>query len=140
MNDIKRPAEIYSVGNITWAALLGGPLASGYLLGQNFSIFGQKDRARVSFWLGALLTIGLLGISFAATRNAMRSTQLLLALATFLLARGLQRDKINSFLGSGFTTAKGIKVTLIGLASLGLTLAAVVIFATLIEKLQGVPS
>jgi hypothetical protein len=52
------------------AAILGGPLAGGYLASRNHALFGTQRKARTTLALSALLVCGLLYVSSLALPHA----------------------------------------------------------------------
>ncbi len=50
----------YTPWQITVAAILGGPLAGGYLASRDHALFGSQGRARATLAVSALLLCGLL--------------------------------------------------------------------------------
>lgn len=59
MDDFEKLAapQIYDHKSILIGTLMGGPLAAGYLMSQNYKIFGKPDSAQTAFFLGIIITI-----------------------------------------------------------------------------------
>ncbi|NQZ42837.1 MAG: hypothetical protein HRT65_00875 [Flavobacteriaceae bacterium] len=53
--------KLYSTKAIGGATFLGGPLAAGYMIGENFKALEQPQAAKKSLWIGVLSTVILFG-------------------------------------------------------------------------------
>ena len=58
--------KIYKDRQIWAGTMLGGPIAAGYLIAENFKAFGEADKARKTWIIAIIATIFIFGISFFA--------------------------------------------------------------------------
>jgi hypothetical protein len=56
--------KLYSSKAISGATFLGGPLAGGYLIGENFKVLNKPDEGRKSLIIGIITTLVLFGGMF----------------------------------------------------------------------------
>lgn len=65
MNDILPPLrenKLYEESSIQIATFLGGPIAGGYLIAENFKSLGQINKVRTTWIFASLLTFIVLGL------------------------------------------------------------------------------
>ncbi|MEQ9442831.1 MAG: hypothetical protein RIG62_27570 [Cyclobacteriaceae bacterium] len=62
--------KVYSAIGVRLGTFIGGPLAGGYLLSQNFKAIGRADLARRTQVLGMLITVAFLSALAAAPEGA----------------------------------------------------------------------
>ena len=55
----------YTPGQVTLAALLAGPLAGGYLVSRNYSLFGSPKKAKTALLWSLAATIAAIGLGCA---------------------------------------------------------------------------
>lgn len=61
IDNITKDIKLYSSNAISGATFLGGPLAAGYLISENFKALDKPDEGRKSLIIGILATIVLFG-------------------------------------------------------------------------------
>src|SRR5689334_23838566 len=97
--------KVYNTTAFTIATVLGGPLAAAYMAASNFHAFGEPQKARYSWVVGALLLI-------AATTTALFPIfdhfpaffyTLLLLFVVILLVRRFQGRKLQQHVSDGGT-------------------------------------
>jgi hypothetical protein len=60
----------YTPGQICAAAILGGPLAGGYLVSRDHSLFGSPQKATAALLWSFLVLIGLIGLGYALPEHS----------------------------------------------------------------------
>ena len=68
-----RKQRYYSPGQVLLAALVGGPLAGGYLISRDHSLFGSPKRAKATLVWSAVALICMLGLGYALPEHASRA-------------------------------------------------------------------
>ena len=61
--------KLYSAGAIGGATFLGGPLAAGYMIGENFKALDKPSEGKTSLIIGIIVTILLFGGVFLVPEN-----------------------------------------------------------------------
>lgn len=117
------PAEkVYKDKEVWVAAYLGGPLTAGYLIAENYKAFGEKEKARRAWVIGAaILAAVVVGVYFVPYVERIPSLffALLYAGAGYSLLRILQGEKIRAHVRAGgavHSWYRTLAVSVIGLA------------------------
>jgi hypothetical protein len=114
--------KLYSPGQVSGAAFLGGPLAGCWLMATNYSEFGnQGARRQTLIWgvLGTLVAIGLSLVLPARFPNAVLPA--VYAIALRQVANRLQGPKFEEHLAAGGEKHSSWRVV-------GITLVCLVVF------------
>ena len=92
--------KLYDQGSITWASVLGGPVAGCSLMALNYRRLGQTSSAWIALITGVAVTAAVIGA--AQIFPAISSTSgLVLALATRSAAISLQTKQIDAHREAG---------------------------------------
>jgi hypothetical protein len=63
----------YTPGQVLLAALLGGPLAGGYLFSRNYSLFGSPRKAKIALLCSLAVSVAAIGLGFALPAHTSRT-------------------------------------------------------------------
>lgn len=121
LNEPTFAPKIYGVSSIVLAAFLGGPLAAGYLMAQNFKSFDKPEQAKNTWIISVLATMVIIAISFAVSNNQDFPGYLIPVIylsATNTIARSQQGADIKTHIANGFETYSIWRGVLVGLISL----------------------
>ena len=147
-NEIINPVEavagpkykLFSPGAVTWAALLGSPLAGAIVMGINYARWGEKGKAWGAVALGVLGTAALIGVG---TVWPAKELSLPLAIGAVVamrqLAVTLQGKKLEEHLAAGGRQASTWIGAGIGVLVLLLFFGAVAIGSDKLQQLTGGP-
>lgn len=121
--DIEIPVEkIYNDRKIAIGTFLGGPLAAGYFIAENFKVFNENEKAKKTWIYTIIVTIIIFGGLFLIPENIRIPNQIIpliyIAIAYFLIQH-FQGENIKSHINSGgqlFSWWRTIAVGIIGLA------------------------
>lgn len=61
--------KIYSERAISVGTFMGGPLVGGYLMAENFKVFGDSDKVKKTWIISILATIAVFGLIFLIPEN-----------------------------------------------------------------------
>ncbi len=121
--DTQKPTrKIYKDRAIWVGTFLGGPLAAGYLIAENFKAFNETDKAKKTWIFAIIATIIIFGGAFLIPDNVKIPNQLIPIIYTaiaYFLVQYFQRENITSHINSGgqlFGWWRTILVGIIGLA------------------------
>ncbi|MFT5891871.1 MAG: hypothetical protein ACI9Y7_001978 [Dokdonia sp.] len=87
-------------------AFLGGPLAAGYFLAENFKAINQPEKVKKTWIITILATIAIFSIAFIIPANSRFPNQLIPAVYTFiayLLFKNYQEKQVLEKIESGGT-------------------------------------
>ncbi len=98
--------SIYTLKTIQVATTLCGPLVAGYMLSNNFKLFGEPDKARNTWLWTIVLTVLLFGILFALPDKIINKTPtilfpLLYGAVAFYTGKKFQESNINAHIKAG---------------------------------------
>lgn len=120
--DIEKPKQrIYKERAIWVGTFLGGPLAAGYLIAENFKAFNETDKARKTWIYAIIATIVIFGGIFLIPDNTKIPNQIIPLIYTviaYYLVQHFQGQNISSHISSGgglFSWWRTIAVGIIGL-------------------------
>lgn len=129
--------KLYSAGAIGGATFLGGPLAAGYLISENFKALNKPDAARTTMILGVITSILLFGGLFTLPEKIidkipgqiipMIYTAIIWGIVEWKIGGILKAHKENNNLFFSAWRAAGvglISLVLIGIGIVGYTLLA----------------
>ncbi len=63
--------KIFTNKAISIATFFGGPLAAGFLISENYKVFGNDNAARNSIFIGIISTIILFAVIFIIPENVI---------------------------------------------------------------------
>lgn len=122
--------KIYSKNQIDIATFIGGPLIAGYLISQNFKVFGDKEASKKTMVISLISTaifIGLL-ILLRSITNKIPSISIAIIplVVASLIVRTYQSEKIEEYLKKGYSKASSLEV--FGKSILSLLIAVMLFF------------
>lgn len=124
--------KLYKDKGIWIATFLGGPLATGYILAENFKALGDTGKSKKTWIYTILISIFLFAVLISLPDSVRIPNWLIpiisIALAQFVLTR-FQGEQIKKHIESGGQFFSGWKAALIGLISLLITLVIVIVIA-----------
>lgn len=123
ISDKQPPAKkIYKDKQVWVGAFIGGPLTAGYLIAENFKVFGEKSKVLNTWMIAFGATLFLLFVSLFAPYIDRVPNGIITLLYTgiaFLLMRIFQGEKVNGHIQTGGQIQswwKAIGISLIGLS------------------------
>lgn len=139
MNEIQKDTtsdiKIYKDKAIYGASYIGGPLAAGYIISENFKAFGDKEKVKKT-WIITIVFIITLFSLILFTPGFERIPRFLIPLSYTLIAywliRQYQGKQIDEHINKGGKTYSGWRVALISIISLAITFVSVLPFILLI--------
>ena len=131
--------KIYSIHSMSFATFVGGPLATAYLLAENFKTFGPQDQVMPTWIIATILTVVLFG-GILMVPNAEKIPNQLIplinALIAYFVVTRTQGEKIKAHIaeaGAVFSHWRALGISL--LAALGtLLIILVMIVASTYES------
>ncbi len=129
--------KLYSSRFVRIGSFIGGPLAAGYFIAENYKSFGQTDNARKTWIVTILFTIVLFGLIFLVP--AMSNTPnyiipiLYSAVAAYLVDQK-QGNLIKNHMANSGTMFSFWRVLLISLIGLAATFAIIFLIILLTDK------
>lgn len=130
----QQSGKIYSKNQINIATFIGGPLIAGYLISQNFKIFGDKDASKKTLVISLISTaifIGLLILLPESITNKIPSisTAIIPIIVASLIVKKYQSKKIEEYLKKGYVRASSLGVFGKSILSLFITLILLFLLA-----------
>jgi len=123
-------ARLYEPGQALLAAVIGSPIAGGWLLAQNFRRLGEPSRGTRALAVAVLVTLLMFGFGAAgAQENGVRFFGMLLALSCYQYARTAQGRRVARHLAAGGRTESWWRALGVGVAVLVALVVAYVLFA-----------
>jgi uncharacterized membrane protein len=127
MDTIKK---VYNDRTILAGTFLGGPLAAGYFISENFKIFNESDKVKIT-WIVAILTTILLLTGLLLIHGVEKIPVQLIpfcyTIITYFLVKHFQRDKIKDYVSNEGPVYSIWRVSLIGIVSSVITILPVFI-------------
>lgn len=118
--------KIYKDRYMFGVVYLGGPLAAGYIMAENFKSFGDLRKYKITWIITIITTITLFTTIFLIP-DSIKIPNYIIPLIYSAIAVGLmknfQGDQINKHLASDGPTYNGWRAFLVGLISIIITLA-----------------
>jgi hypothetical protein len=131
--------KIYSHKEIIAATLLGGPVATAWLMSRNFLVFGEKRKAALTWLICIVFTLSLFAVLYFAAEKYYIPRHLIpvsyTIIAHFFIA-GFQSKKINDLIHKGTEIFSGWRVALVTVVSAVLTFACVYAITVFYESEQ----
>lgn len=129
--------KVYNSTAIGIGTLLGGPLAAGYFLSENFKTFNESGKARKTWIIAAAVMIAIFCYFFLVPELFINPVILLLIIAAvvWFLTDRFQGNKIRDHINTGGNIYSGLRTIGIGLAGLAVTTIVALSLALLIDTL-----
>lgn len=128
LNSLIPTEKIYNDKEISLGTFLGGPLAAGYFIAQNFNEFGDTKKSKLTWLITIVITIvifgGLLFIPFIE-RFPSQIIPLFYTSFAYLIFRIYQGERTDSHIKQGGQVHSWWRVIGVSLISLVVTLAVV---------------
>ncbi len=135
--DIQAPTEkIYKDRAIWVGTFLGGPLAAGYLIAENFKAFNQFDSAKKTWIYAITATILIFGGVFLIQDHLKIPNQIIPLIYTaiaYYLVQHFQGQQISSHINAGGQLHSWWRTISVGVIGLAVTLIPIFGFAFLAE-------
>ena len=128
-------AALYNSPSILIASFIGGPLAAGYLISENFRYLGEPEKAKQT-WIYAILGLSvLLAISgfLQSTRIPWYALPLGYTALAYLPFKWLQSARIKSHKSQGGSIHKSDRVFVISFVGAVATIIGLLIASILIQ-------
>lgn len=127
--------RIYNYISIGIATLLGGPVATAYLLSKNFEVFNRPDAKIVTWSVAVIIELGIIVsfITIPAVTDLSIAIPLIYIVTALLLTKIFQgRQMAEYYTGGGdaFSYGRGI-----GIGALILAITLILLFVALIMML-----
>lgn len=123
-------ARLYQPGQVLLAAVLGSPIAAGWLLAQNFRRLGEPSRARRAFVVSVLVTLLMIAFGAAgAQEGGVRFFGMLLSLSCYQYAKTAQGRRVVMHQAAGGRPESWWRALGVGVAVMVALVVAYVLFA-----------
>ncbi|MCX5707749.1 MAG: hypothetical protein NTY14_02005 [Candidatus Omnitrophica bacterium] len=127
MNDGIR--KLYSINEISIAALIGGPLAGFYLISRNFKALDKKSLSTISFVIGIIATIFLAVVIVFIPQDIMDKIPDVIIPALFTpviyaYVKKAQGQEIKDHFKNGWAKHSQRRTAVTGVLALAITLAS----------------
>ena len=134
--EIEKPIRKIYRNNAIWiGTFLGGPLAAGYLIAENFRAFNEPDKVKKTWIYTILATVVIFGVAFLIPENIKFPNQIIPFFYTaiaYVLVEYFQKQNIETYVNNGgelFGWGRTIVVGIIGSAiTVIIILSAVFLF------------
>jgi hypothetical protein len=138
--DIERPTrKIYKDRAIWVGTFLGGPLAAGYLIAENFKAFNDTDKAKKTWIYAIIATVVVFGGVFLIPENVKIPNQIIPLIYTaiaYYLVQHYQGQNISAHLNSGGQLFGWWRTIAVGLIGLAITIIPIIGFALLSDSID----
>lgn len=138
--DIQRPTnKIYKDRAIWVGTFLGGPLAAGYLIAENFKAFNDKDKAKKTWIYAIIATVVVFGGVFLIPENVKIPNQIIPLIYTaiiYYLVQHFQGQNISAHLNSGGQLFGWWRTITVGLIGLAITIIPIIGFALMSDSID----
>ena len=135
-NKIIPKGKVYKEGAFWVGSFLGGPLTASYLFAENFKVFGENKKAKLSWIIGIITLIIILGIAYALPGNYSGSNKFIIFLYSGI-AYGLfykfQREKTTQHINAGGKTYSWWRVLFVSIIGAIITLILVLPILYVVE-------
>jgi hypothetical protein len=140
--DIERPTQkIYKDRAIWVGTFLGGPLAAGYLIAENFKAFNDIDKAKKTWIYAIIATIIIFGGVFMIPDNVKMPNQVIPLIYTaiaYYLVQHFQGQNITSHINSGGQLHSWWRTIGVGVVGLSITIIPIIGIALLADSTANV--
>ena len=135
--------KIYKDREIWVGSFLGGPLAAGYLIAENFKAFNEADKAKKTWIYTIIATVIIFGGIFMIPDSVNIPNQIIPIIYTviaYYLAKHFQGQNISAHIDSGGQLHSWRRTFTVGLICLAITIIPIVCFALLSDATSTVGS
>lgn len=136
--DIQTPThKIYKDRAVWVGALLGGPLAAGYIIAENFKAFNQPDKAKKTWIYTIIATIVIFGGIFSIPDSVKIPNQIIPLIYTgiaYYLMQHFQGANITAHINAGGQLHSWWRTISVGLVGLAIILIAVFFIVFMIDN------
>lgn len=134
--------KLYSSKAIGGATFLGGPLAAGYMIGENFKALNKPQQGRASLIVGILFTLVLLvSLVFIPDSIMNKIPNFLIPLIYLVIVKGivdlLQGKDLKAHAENGHSFYSGWRAALIGFISFVIMVIIIFSYAYFILNING---
>jgi hypothetical protein len=129
----KRNEKVYKRRAIRLGTFLGGPLAAGYFIAENFKVFGEHDRAKKTWIYTILATVIIFGGVFLIPEEVTPPGPIIPLIYTGIasyLVQHFQGQNIEEHISTGGEFFSWWRT--IGIGLIGLVVILTVVFAILL--------
>jgi hypothetical protein len=127
---------IYKFNQVALATFLGGPLAGGYVIAENFKAFNEPEKVRKTWIYATLTTIGLFSAAYFLPNRVPIPTHLLpliIAVAANFITKQTQGAKIDTHVNAGLPVYGWGRTIGIALVAVLITVAIFVLVLLLMD-------
>ncbi|MEK7545102.1 MAG: hypothetical protein AAB551_03145 [Patescibacteria group bacterium] len=131
--------KLYTIGWISFASYLGGPLAGCYMLSKNFENFGKINEAEETLRIGTITTLLLFGLLAFIPESIMvhipkHLIPVMYTIAIYAFTKKHQEKDIQTHLKNGGTKHSGWDAFWVSLVSFVASLAYALVLMFVLEK------
>lgn|ERR1700681_1807221 len=131
----------YTPGQVLLAAILGGPLAGGYLVSRDHSLFGSPKKARATLLWSCVVLIGMIGLGYSLPEHSSETIPAAIVAGMYRwYAKESFQSTITQRQNQGWLRYSWWRVVGLSVGILVLMLALLVVFVIVIPQLLGVRS
>ena len=131
--------KIYKDKAIWVGTFLGGPLAAGYLIAENFKAFNDTDKAKKTWIYAIIATIIIIGGVFMIPDNVKIPNQIIPLIYTaiaYYLVQHFQGQNISTHISSGGQLFSWWRTIAVGIIGLAITMIPIFGFALLSDSID----
>lgn len=131
--------KIYKDRAIWVGTFLGGPLAAGYLIAENFKAFNDNDKAKKTWIYAIIATVVVFGGVFLIPENIKVPNQIIPLIYTaiaYYLVQHFQGQNISAYLNSGGQLFGWWRTIAVGLIGLAITIIPIFGFALISDSID----
>lgn len=131
--------KIYKDRAIWVGTFLGGPLAAGYLIAENFKAFNDKDKANKSWIYAIIAAVVVFGGIFLIPENIKIPNQIIPLIYTaiaYFLVQHFQGQNISAHINSGGQLFGWWRTIAVGLIGLAITIIPIIGFALISDSID----
>jgi hypothetical protein len=121
--------KIYRDKSMWLVAFLGGTLAAGYIIAENFKTFNEPQKAKRTQIVTVLATISVFACVFSIPEDAAQFIPVIYTAIASALMQHLQGERILNHINSGGQVFGKKRTFCVGLIGLVITVAAIAIIA-----------
>jgi len=138
--DIERPTrKIYKDWAIWVGTFLGGPLAAGYFIAENFKAFNDTSKAKKTWVYTILATIIIFGGVYMIPENVKIPNQIIPLIYTaiaYFLVKHFQGKNIATHINSGGKLYSWWRTIVVGIIGLAITIIPILGFVLLSDSID----
>jgi hypothetical protein len=124
----KPASKLYTENAIRVATFLGGPLAAGYLIADNYKQLGEAKKVQTTWIITIFVTVAIFVLTwFLPEKTPPYLLPIAYSVATYYLAQNLQGAKIKAHIAAGGEIWSVWRAVLAGLV--GLVIIIAIVFA-----------